>query len=314
MRTQMLFTSLLVAGLSLTAAPAQAAPTTPKIASYNVFMLSRNLYPNWGQVTRADLIDQQNVLAGQDIVVLNEVFDNGASDRLLHNLSDTYPHQTPVVGRSRSGWDATLGAYSDSTPEDGGTAVISRWPITRKVQHVFTQRCGVEPMSNKGFAYVRLSSPSGPVHVVGVHAQAQDGSCSVSPGSVRASQRAEIRAFLDREAIPATEPVYVAGDMNVIGESAEYGQMLTSLNARAPRLTGHRYSWDCVTNSVCKGQYGNAAPEHLDYVLSIDGHPGGDLVNDTRAVKSPTWKVTSWFTTYSYNDYSDHYPVFAYGA
>ncbi len=38
---------------------------------------------------------------------------------------------------------------------------------------------------------------------------------------------------------------------------------------------------------------------------------GPRLVNETRRVKSPVWTVTSWFKTYSYNDYSDHYPVFA---
>src|SRR5213080_1824878 len=67
----------------------------PKIATYNVFMLSRNLYPNWGQLTRADLIDSQNVVAGQDVVVFEEAFDNDASTRLLANVADSYPYQTP---------------------------------------------------------------------------------------------------------------------------------------------------------------------------------------------------------------------------
>src|SRR5688572_8640663 len=113
-----LITLAAAVALTISAAPAIAAPAAPRIATYNVFMLSRNLYPNWGQVTRADLIDSTGVLNGQDVVVLQEAFDNAASDRVLANLRDTYPHQTPVLGRSRSGWDVTGGAYRDSTPED----------------------------------------------------------------------------------------------------------------------------------------------------------------------------------------------------
>ncbi|MEJ2857621.1 MULTISPECIES: sphingomyelin phosphodiesterase [unclassified Saccharothrix] len=307
MKTRILLTSCLLA--ALVATPATAAPTSPKIASYNVFMLSRALYPNWGQVTRADLIDRQDVLAGQDVVVLQELFDNTAGDRLLTNLSDTYPHRTPTVGRSRTGWDATLGNYRDSAAEDGGVAVVSRWPITRRVQHVYRDGCGPDWLSNKGFAYVRLSSPNGPVHVIGTHMQSEDSSCTVSPASVRARQRAEIAAFVAAERIPAGEPLYVAGDLNVIRSSGEYATMLTDLKAASPAFAGHPYSWDCADNSVCRDQYGpEYASEHLDYVLTLQGPV---LANETRRVKSPVWTVTSWFTNYSYTDYSDHYPVFA---
>lgn len=303
-----------VAPTTVAAAAPKGATTaiTPKIAAYNVFMLSRNLYPNWGQLTRADLIDRENVLAGQDVVVLNEVFDNGASDRLLGNLADTYPNQTPVLGRSRTGWDATLGAYSGTAPEDGGVSVISRWPIARKVQYVYAQSCGVEVYSNKGFVYVKLTTPSGPLHVIGTHQQADDGSCSVSPASVRASQRAELRKFLDAQRIPATEPLYVAGDMNVIEAGSEYAAMLRELDAKAPAHTGHPYSWDCNDNSICRDQYGTGYDsQHLDYVLPINGHPAPSVyANETRRAKSSQWSVSSWGQTYTYTDYSDHYPVF----
>ncbi|MEU5691830.1 sphingomyelin phosphodiesterase [Actinosynnema sp. NPDC020468] len=288
---------------------ATAAPVGPKIAAYNVFMLSRALYPNWGQVARADLIARQGVLAGQDVVVLEELFDNTAGDRLLANLADAYPNRTPTVGRTKAGWDATSGSYRDAAAEDGGVAVLSRWPITRRVQHVYRDGCGADRLANKGFAYVRLATPTGAVHVVGTHLQAEDSSCAVPSGSVRAAQRAEIADFLAAERIPAGEPVYVAGDLNVIRGGAEYPAMLRDLRAATPTFTGHPYSWDCADNSVCRGQYGpEYASEHLDYVLTLQGPV---LTNETRRVKSPVWTVTSWFKTYSYTDYSDHYPVFA---
>ncbi|WP_330276746.1 sphingomyelin phosphodiesterase [Lentzea sp. NBC_00516] len=302
----------LAAAVALTisvATPAVAAPVAPKIATYNVFMLSRNLYPNWGQVARADLIDSTGVLNGQDVVVLNEAFDNAASDRLLANLRDTYPHQTPVLGRSRAGWDVTSGRYSDSTPEDGGVAVLSRWPITTRVQHVYRDGCGADWFSNKGFAYVRIEAPSGPLHVIGTHMQAEDSTCTSAPGGYRAKQRAEIKAFLAARNVPTAEPVYVAGDMNVIKASAEFPQMVAELGARTPDVVGHPFSWDCADNSVCRDQYGpEYASEHLDYVLTVQGPL---LRNETRRVKSPEWSIWSWGRKYTFNDLSDHYPVFA---
>lgn len=102
--------------LTITATPATAAPAAPRIATHNVFMLSRNLYPNWGQLARADLLDSTGVLEGQDVVVLNEAFDNAASDRLLANLRDTYPHQTPVLGRTRGTARTTASAATSTAP------------------------------------------------------------------------------------------------------------------------------------------------------------------------------------------------------
>ncbi|WP_045316064.1 sphingomyelin phosphodiesterase [Lentzea aerocolonigenes] len=295
--------------LTISAAPAVAAPAAPKIATYNVFMLSRNLYPNWGQLQRADLIDSTGVFAGQDVVVLNEAFDNAASDRLLANLRDTYPNQTPVLGRSTAGWDQTSGAYSSSTPEDGGVAVLSRWPITTRVQHVYHDACGADWFSNKGFAYVRIDAPSGPIHVIGTHMQAEDSACTSAPAGYRATQRAEIRSFLAARNIPASEPVYVAGDMNVVKASDEFPRMVAELGAASPEIGGHPFSWDCADNSICRDQYGpQYASEHLDYVLTVQGPV---LRNETRRVKSPEWSISSWGRKYTYTDLSDHYPVFA---
>ncbi|NEE61037.1 sphingomyelin phosphodiesterase, partial [Streptomyces sp. SID8455] len=85
--------------------------------SYNTFIFSKTLYPNWGQDHRAAEIPKTSFFRGNDVVVIQEAFDNGASDALQRNSAAQYPYQTPVVGRSKSGWDATSGSYSATTPE-----------------------------------------------------------------------------------------------------------------------------------------------------------------------------------------------------
>ncbi|RAL21390.1 endonuclease/exonuclease/phosphatase family protein [Thermoflavimicrobium daqui] len=129
-----------------------------KAMAYNVYMLSSSLTGGWKPSFRADLISKADFMKGHDIVILNELFDNNASNKLLSSLSTEYANQTPVLGRSRSGWNQTLGRYSDWVPEDGGVAIISKWPILEKVQYVFANGCGADYYANKGFVYVKKQS------------------------------------------------------------------------------------------------------------------------------------------------------------
>ncbi|MFD0292606.1 endonuclease/exonuclease/phosphatase family protein [Streptomyces sp. NPDC127118] len=175
------------------------------------------------------------------MVVLQEAFDNSASDALLRNASAQYPYQTPVVGRSKSGWDATSGAYSAVTPEDGGVTVLSKWPIVRKEQHIYKDACGSDSWSNKGFAYTELNVRGAKVHVVGTHTQSTDSGCKAGEAAAkRGLQFKQIDAFLDAKNIPASEQVIVAGDFNVDSHSSEYSSMLADADLTAAPVPGTR--------------------------------------------------------------------------
>lgn len=299
------------------AAPAAAADTAPKlrVLTYNTFLMSRNLYPNWGQDHRAAAIAKASFFQGNDVVVLQEAFDNSASDALKSAAAGAYPYQTPVVGRSKDGWDATGGAYSATTPEDGGVTVLSKWPVLRKEQYVYRDACGADWWSNKGFAYVVLNVNGTKVHVVGTHAQSTDPGCD--PGeaaALRSRQFKAIDAFLDAKNIPANEEVLVAGDMNVDSRSAEYGSMLGDAGlVGADARTGHPYSFDTQENSVARYRYPDDPREDLDFVLFRAGHVRPAVwKNEVVKEESAPWTVSSWGTDYTYTNLSDHYPVTAY--
>lgn len=308
--------SLYLLGL-LAALPglAQAAyPDDLRLLSYNVYMLSTNLYPNWGQSQRADLIAQADFMRNHDVLLLQELFDNSASDRLLNNLKSQYPYQTPVLGRARSGWDATLGAYSDTRPEDGGAAIVSKWPIEEKIQYVYTQGCGADAMSNKGFVYVRIRKNGFPYHLISTHAQAVDSSCAEQTPGIRQSQFTELRTFLQGKNIPASEAIFLGGDFNVIRGSSEYTQMLATLDVYAPdSYAGAAATWDPTTNGIARYNYPDAPAEYLDYVFAMRGHAKPSYWhNQALDPASPRWQVSSGGTRYQYKDYSDHYPVAAF--
>ncbi|MET7366407.1 sphingomyelin phosphodiesterase [Streptomyces sp. NPDC005566] len=309
--------ALAAATLALNAPQASAADTPSlRVLTYNTFLFSKTLYPNWGQDHRAQEIPRTAFFQGNDVVVLQEAFDNAASDALLQNASAQYPYRTPVVGRSKSGWDATSGAYSALTPEDGGVTVLSRWPIVRKEQHVYKDACGSDWWSNKGFAYAELNVNGARVHVVGTHAQSTDPGCGAGEAArMRSLQFRQIDAFLDAKKIPASEQVIVAGDFNVDSHSPEYASMLTDGGLAGPDArTGHPYSFDTQDNSIAAERYPDDPREDLDHVLHRAGHakPSG-WTNDVVKEHSAPWTVSSWGTDYTYTNLSDHYPVVASG-
>ncbi|MFF5278626.1 sphingomyelin phosphodiesterase [Streptomyces sp. NPDC000133] len=295
-------------------APQAAAADTPslRVLTYNTFLMSKNLYPNWGQDHRATEIARASFFQGNDVVVLQEAFDNSASDALAQNASAQYPYRTPVVGRSKSGWDATGGAYSAATPEDGGVTVLSKWPIVRKEQFIYKDACGSDWWSNKGFVYAELNVNGTTVHVVGTHAQSTDSGCATGEAAqMRSRQFKQIDAFLDAKNIPASEQVIVAGDMNVDSRSPEYASMLADAGlAGADSRTGHPYSFDTQDNSIASYRYPDDPREDLDYVLHRAGHakPSG-WTNEVVKEQSVPWTVSSWGTAYTYTNLSDHYPL-----
>ncbi|RDI64104.1 sphingomyelin phosphodiesterase [Nocardia pseudobrasiliensis] len=315
LRTLITLAATAALGLSLPYT-AQAAPATPalKVLTYNTFLMSTNLYPNWGQAHRAKEIVAADFFRGNDVVVLQEAFDNDISESLKADAARQYPNQTPVVGRSKDGWDATSGHYSDNTVEDGGVIVMSKWPIVRKEQVLFENGCGVDWTANKGFAYVVLNVNGAKVHFVGTHTQSTDSRCRDGEAvSDRGKQFRQIAAFLDGKKIPANEQVMVAGDLNVDSHKPEYRSMLDNAGLDpADTRNGHPYSFDTQTNSIASYRYPGEEREDLDYVLFRRGHarPAG-WTNTVILEKCAPWTVSSWGKDYTYTNLSDHYPVVA---
>lgn len=114
-----------------------------RLLAYNVYMLPEVL-ANWNHQGRAEMIVNADFMKGHDAILLQELFDNAPADTVLNGLKAEYPHQTQVLGRTKNGWDATLGSYANGTVEDGGVAIVSRWPIEEQIQYVYAKGCGAD--------------------------------------------------------------------------------------------------------------------------------------------------------------------------
>ncbi|NEA37352.1 sphingomyelin phosphodiesterase [Streptomyces sp. SID13031] len=277
--------------------------------TYNLMLLPSGL-TDWEPDLRARLVGDSAVLRGSDVLVLTELFDNSATDDYLFpRLAPHHPYRTPVVGRSTSGWNRTTGGYIGTPFEDGGVAIASKWPIRHRAQHIFTDGCGADWWSSKGFAYVILDVAGTRVHLIGTHLQANDSSCDPGePASVRARQLATINSYLRALTIPAAEPVLIAGDLNIRYGSSEYSRMLSLLSADGPtRLLGQQASYDPATNSIAAYRSPGGSPSRLDYVLPRRGHrtPTFGWSNTI----TPTHSAPFTMRGRTFTDFSDHYSV-----
>lgn len=303
--------ALVATGSSATASPGKSeaaeAPSL-KVLSYNTFLFNKLIYPNWGQDHRGEAIPEADFFQGNDVVVLQEAFENSVSDKLQEKAADRYPHQTPVLGRSKDGWDATGGSWSDIAPEDGGVTILSKWPVVHKEQFVYDHGCGADYLSNKGFVYAVLDVNGTRVHIVGTHVQAGDSACGDGePQKIRAEQFRAIDSFLDEKAIPKDEQVMVAGDFNTDFRGDEYPSMLANADlSPADARTGHPYSSDHMENTIAKARNDNGSRSDLDYVLHRNGHarPAG-WQNEVVKEESAPWETSEGVFT----NLSDHYPV-----
>ncbi|PHV09912.1 sphingomyelin phosphodiesterase [Chitinimonas sp. BJB300] len=302
-----------------------AYPDDLKLTTWNTMLLPLSLFPNYGQMERAGLIGNSPILNEQDVVVVQEAFDNEASELLLAKLKMRFPYQTPVIGRSPRGWDSTEGGWRDTPVEDGGVAIASKWPIVEKVQYLYrTPGCGDDAPALKGFAYAKININGEYYHVLGTHLQSESSwGCTGSSGhtSVRHAQLQEIHDWVRQKGISTNEIVLVAGDFNVNKRNnAEYATMLQTLNAAVPNYVGIPDSFDTQRNGLALERYGARTGdplEYLDYIVALKGYRQPTVWHNlTLDPPSPQWTVHDAVSkrTYAYTDYTDHYPVqgFAY--
>lgn len=284
------------------------------VLAYNVYLRPTGpLFIN-GQAIRVPKIVQEILRDNYDVIVFSEVFDDDLRKELRRSLASVYPHHTKVL------------ETDDSPLSDGGVKILSKWPI-KKIEKRLFSGCildfDTDCLAEKGVLYVKINKNGTPYHIFGTHVEAGDSS---DERDRRRSQFKKIKKFINDMDINATEPVIIAGDLNVDKNKSlnDYNEMLQILNAVHPTLIGHPYSADGKINDL--KDHDDDKRLLLDYVLYSKEHkqPAKQYVRQTgirgtHQVPAAYNRVmfyrsdSPWreFDTERYRwDISDHYPVF----
>ncbi|HET7060696.1 MAG TPA: sphingomyelin phosphodiesterase [Nitrosospira sp.] len=252
------------------------------VLSYNIYMRPASLFAD-AQAERGAVLPSK--LRGFDVIVFSEAFDNKVRDQLLADLAEEYPFRTSILGGDHG------------FVQDGGVIVVSRWPITAETQRLFGDVCvGGDCWADKGVLYARFEKHAQTYHVFASHAQAGR---EMGQRQTRMQQLGIIKSFVDDIGPSGTEPVFIAGDLNVDKyDAVEYAAMLRILDAWHPKPSGHPYTVDSAINKWAGYRL------YLDYVLVSNRHLQPlDAIIETLIPRSRTL----WGGGY---DLSDHFPVF----
>ncbi|WP_080627220.1 sphingomyelin phosphodiesterase [Leptospira santarosai] len=285
-----------------------------KILSHNVSLMPTQLpgWADWGQKERAEQIASSDYIKNQDVIVFESLSDPNTRKILLDGIRSQYPYQTDAVGRTRSGWNATLGTYRQSTSADGGVVIVSQWPIEEKVQYIFNNPgCGAESSYNRGFTYVRINKNGKKFHVIGTQVQTVGPACSDLGRSARRSQFGNIKDFINTKTIPADELVLIAGDMNVTRGSIEYYEMLTNLNVSEPKYAGIPFTQDPKVNSFTALKHRGSEPVYTNYVLVSKSYFQPQVWQNLAydPISPKIWERSNGHISY---ELSDSYPVYGF--
>lgn len=166
----------------------------------------------WTKGERAPALAGHPALLGFDVVVLQELFSRAHRRTILDGLRRA-PAGYPEAGRMVPGNWPFAG---------GGVVILSRWPIEAEARERFAACAGGirdtalasrnDCLANKGVVYAAIRKAGRRYHIFGTHLDAGQGPAD---HGARELQLQALAAFIQRQRIPATEPVIIAGDLNI---------------------------------------------------------------------------------------------------
>ena len=193
---------------------------TARVLSLNVFMRPPGIAGRGGDHKDMRLRFLKQKIADYDIVCLQELFVGGSGRQpdlvhyatqcgLAHHAGSVYP----------SLWSRQL--------MDGGLLILSRYPIVRHDQWIFTQGRGSDGVCAKGVVYAQLQvDASSTLHVFTTHTQAGEDEAATA---IRMHQLRELAAFVHVTcASVVDDPILVAGDFNL---DARHDPIFSSVHA-----------------------------------------------------------------------------------
>jgi len=207
------------------------------------------------QALARDIATQEHI----DVIVFNESFSGICAENLrLTDLLALYGwyHHLPTVS---TWWK----------PSNGGIFIASKWPIVASQDMAYTTCRFSDCLAAKGVQYARiakmLDGHTKLYHVFGTHMQAWGGA---EAAAVRSEQAREMVGFIERQNIPSTEPVLLAGDFNTRGPgNPPFHALIDTLRASMPPIVGERNATMDVDNTL----FGRG-PWWVDYVLPSNTH------------------------------------------
>jgi endonuclease/exonuclease/phosphatase family metal-dependent hydrolase len=212
-----------------------------------------------GQLERmAQIPDALSRLNGGEVdaITLCEIDFQVDEDVPVTSLTDTQRPTRRMLDRfQQCGFGYHTRVLDDRTPyslTNGGVIIVSKWPIiaTRSVAYSVCDQ--TDCLAAKGIMYAAVrkteNGKAKTFHLFATHMQAWYSPAAIA---VRVKQAEQLQRFADSLALPASDPVIVAGDLNtdLVLYPEEFDSLRRTFLAELPRLIGtQRYTSDPDSN------------------------------------------------------------------
>jgi hypothetical protein len=228
---------------------------TLKIATYNL-----HLY--LGPAPFEDAVRQKQIetfikssLAHIDVLFLTEVWNDWTKNSMLNNLKELFPF--------------SIHSNACNLNQGDGLLVLSKFPISDNEFTVFGNGAGWDWFASKGFHKTRFTTPFGDFVSFFTHTQSDE-----TYSATRKKQLQQMRNHMSDLEVPSI----IVGDLNIIGESDEYYDILKSVfpdyqdSYRKSNPNNPGYTYNSATNHLahyyCSS---NDYQQRLDYILFSSG-------------------------------------------
>ncbi|MEL7329476.1 MAG: hypothetical protein AAGJ69_06495 [Cyanobacteria bacterium J06559_1] len=262
-------------------------PNQLSVLLYNTQLRPRMLFAS-GQSDRTSKMVP--LLAGYDIVVLSEVFD----DQALRELKALHSYRSESLALGQN----------EGLSQDSGLVIFSQWPIVPEAQkrRLFEGNCeGRSCFNHQGVLAMALKkSDEGPTyHIITAQMQAGDSQKAVT---IRAKQYQQIKQFINDINIPPNEPAIFAASLPISPQThaTEFAQMQTTIGLKIIDLEGAESSADPFSVNPTQNTVSSTLSPHMPdalFILAQDAsvQSASAKVQPMRVSPQQGWKSAAWF-------------------
>lgn len=311
----------------LSSAVSYDVQSKPQVKEVNILTLNTALLTVFFETINVNLKDNNKraALIGKtiktmspqpDIVVFQEAFDNKALRKILYKeIKDIYPHAI-FDGRTNAYFGGGVGS---------GLALLSKYPISRKMQKDYNCWAGIEALARKGIMGAELTIDGCPFYMFTSHLQAgvskrpyvgwtgkardwfaklrgkEPRICegkkisSLNSDQIRSIELRQAKKDIDSFIVHKNAPVVFAGDFNISRtRDAEFYDELFRTFPGADDTYVHG-SQKIKSSAWHDGKVADTETDRLDYVLLLN--PSSNITGLSNIIQNFTYQMTDHLGT-----------------
>lgn len=255
--------------------------------AWNIFMVPPMVFKSC-QTDRASLIAAYVKNQNPDVLVLEETFMKSVRAIINDSLKKSYPYQSAV----------TKGGFLKA---NSGVWIFSKYPIEKQAFITYKNKTSSDIFAKKGATLIQIKVENKKIQIIGTHTQSLN-----KNANIRLKQFKQLKTQMLDNHFTDSVPQFIIGDLNSnFYDSAEYNNMIETLETLPVTFIGEKYSWNGLENDLAY-KFSEHTLETLDYILLRKSTSNNAQIISTEILKA---RNETCYCKHKFWCLSDHYPI-----